>query len=139
MCSCMEVVNYILWADREVHGIGRTRNEMKQEHCIVAMPGFLTYIYSVFYKNASQVWIWQGPKIPFTRTRGIRNETRHIYKTPDTNKRPKKGGGSGFFSASSLDYIYASEWVSSLSVAGRPCADLITDLAVVTLWPCGQN
>ena len=44
LCSCMEVVNYILWADREVHG-------MRWNKSIVAMPGFLTYIYCHFLNS----------------------------------------------------------------------------------------
>ena len=52
----------------------------------------------------------------------------------------QKNGAEGVFLAFLVGTIYM--WVvvvSSVSVAGRPSADLITDLAVVTLWPCGQN
>ena len=41
-------------------------------------------------------------------TGGIRGETGDIYKTFDANGRPGRWGGGVFFSASSLDYIYAS-------------------------------
>ena len=43
-----------------------------------------------------------------SRTRCIRNETRHNYKGFDTNRRSKKWGGRRFFSVLSLDYIYVS-------------------------------
>ena len=46
----------------------------------------------------------------------------------------QKNGAEGFFLVFLVWTIYVRVVVvSSVSVAGRPCADLITDLAVVTL------
>ena len=59
---------------------------------------------------------------------------------PDSPKRPptptedQKNGAEGGFLVFLVWTIYMRlVVVSSVSVAGRPCADLITDLAVVTL------
>ena len=55
--------------------------------------------------------------------------TRLLIPTED-----QKNGAEGVFLVFLVWTIYMRVVVvSSLSVAGRPCADLITDLAVVTL------
>ena len=56
------------------------------------------------------------------------------FTRPPTQTKDQKKGAEVGFSVLPVWTIYMRVVVvSSLSVAGRPCADLITDLAVVTL------
>ena len=68
------------------------------------------------------------------RGQGVSETKPDTFTRPPTQTKDQKKGAEVGFSVLPVWTIYMRVVVvSSLSVAGRPCADLITDLAVVTL------
>ena len=68
------------------------------------------------------------------RGQGVSETKPDTFTRPPTPTKDQKKGAEVGFSVLPVWTIYMRVVVvSSLSVAGRPCADLITDLAVVTL------
>ena len=68
------------------------------------------------------------------RGQGVSETKPDTFTRPPTPTKDQKKGAEVGFPVLPVWTIYMRVVVvSSLSVAGRPCADLITDLAVVTL------